>query len=461
MPHSTIHWHEGLFLRPHHFQLLDRQITERVSYDRSLTNPYAYGVLESKIAYEDLENFRVRFDKLEVVLPDGSILRYPENTELPSIDIKEAFVENPKGFMVYLALPLWHNQRSNVLEVGEMEGANVKARYRVAKEIIEVADENTGQNLQAVQVRRYNAMLLLDDDDDRDTVKIPLIRIIHDTTREESYPRLDPSFVPPLLYVGASPVLREIIKDLFAQVSAVRDQLANVVGRGGSDNAVNRLQLQQTLRLRSLNSFVARMPALMDVGEGAMKIQPLFIYMELRGLLGELMALMPERESLSMVPYRHDDPYPSFQAVIAQIRNYLYGAVTPEFEKVDFVEGQDGVLVARLEQKHFAKKYAYFLGVKTTVDPSQLSELIHDNKQFKLQPVSYLERAIRGVLMKEERHPPLQLPAETDRFYYRLNTSQSKKVWEEIEREMEMVAVWSDSIPQAELSLTLFMTPLS
>jgi len=378
MPHSTIHWHEGLFLRPQHLQLLDRQISERVAYDRGLSSPYAYGLIDSKISYDDLEDFRVRFDKLDVILSDGSVLRYPDNTELPSLDFKEAFANNPKGFMVYLALPLWHSQRSNVLEVGEFADVNVKARYRVANEPVDLADENTGQNTQSVQMRRYNAMFLLEDDDDRDTLKIPIARIIHDTTREESFPRLDPSFVPPLVHLGASPTLREMVKDLFSQVSAVREQLANVVGRG-SDNAINKLQLQQVLRLRSLNSFVARLPALMDVGDGSMRVPPLMIYMELRGLLGELMALLPEREPFNMVPYLHENPYPSFQAVIAQIRNYLHGAITPDYEKIEFKDSA-GVKVAQLEPKHFAEKFAYFIGIKTHLAPDELTELVQDNK---------------------------------------------------------------------------------
>lgn len=457
MSHSTIHWHEGLFLRPQHLQLLDRQVSERIAYDRTLSTPYGYGVIESKLSYDDLEDFRVRFEKLEVILPDGSIINYPENTDLASLNIRQAFVDNPKGFTVYLALPLWHGQRGNVLESGEVEEVNVKTRYRVAREVTELADENTGQNPQAIQMRRFNAMLLLGDDDDSNTLKIPIVRIAHDTSREEPFPRVDPAFVPPLLYLGASPTLREMVKDLFSQVSAVRQQLANVVSRG-SDSVINKLQLQQTLRLRSLNAFVAKMPALMEIGGGSMRVQPLPVYMELRALLGELMALLPEKESFSTVPYRHDDPHPSFQAVIAQIRNYLHGAVAPDYMKVDFANDESGVKAAKFDQKHFSEKYAYFLSVKTSLEPSQVVDLVQDKDQFKLMPASYLERAIRGVIVKEERYPPLELPAESGRYYFRLNTSQSRRIWEEVQREMEVVAVWSDQVATSDLELAIFMT---
>jgi len=459
MPESTIHWHEGLFLRPQHFQLLDRQISSRIAYERGLVSPYSYGVVQSKISYDDLENYKIRYEKLEVVMPDGALISFPDNSDLPTLNIKEAFAASPKGFIVYLALPIWRTQRANVLDSDEMEGVNVKARYRVAKEVEEVEDENSGLNPQAVQVRRLNAMFLLDDDDDSDVVKIPLLKVVHDTSREEPFPKQESTFVPPCLHLGASPTLREMVRDLFNQVSAVREQLANVVARGSDDATVSRLQMQQVLRLRSLNGFVAKMPALLESGDGMVKIPPLSIYLELRALLGELMALLPERESFDIVPYRHNDPYPSFQAVIALIRNYIHGAVTPDYIKLEFVDGDNGCKVAHLDSKHFAGKFTYFLGVKTNIDPSQLSEMVQDADQFQLMPASYMERAIRGVSLREERFPPLELPSDNGRYYFRLNTSQSRRIWEEIEREMEMVAQWSDEgISSVDLELTLYMT---
>ena len=458
MPTPLVHWHEGLFLLPQHFQLLQRGITDQFGTERRLSWAYPYGVIEARLSHDDLENFRIRFDRLQVVMPGGIHLSYPENTDLPSLDIREAFAANPKGFTVYLGLPHWFSQRANTLDSEELTGARVKIMYRVARETVDIPDENTGQVPRAVQFRHFNAMLLLDGDDDSDLEKIPLLRVVHDSSREEPFPRQDPSYVHPCLHLSASPTLREMVRDITGQVSAVREQLANIVARGSTTQTMNRLQLEQTLRLRSLNSFSARMPAFLDLGDGAAKVPPLDIYIELRGLLGELMALFPERGGFDIAPYRHDNPHPSFQAVISQIRNYLHGAVAPDYWKVDFQPGPEGTRVATLEEKHLTEPNAWFLGIKTSLEPSRLVELVEDTDQFKLMPRSYLERAIRGVVLKEERFPPLELPAETGRYYFRLQTTQSRRIWEEVIREKELVCRWSMQREVADLQLTLFMT---
>ncbi len=458
MPTPLIHWHEGLFLLPQHFQILQRGMLDEIGGERSLSWAYPYGVVEARLAHDDLENFRIRFDRLQVVMPGGMHLSFPENTDLPSLDIREAFAANPKGFTVYLGLPHWFSQRANTLDSEELTGARVKIRYRVARETQDIADENTGQTARAVQFRRFNAMLLLDGDDDSDLEKIPLLRVVHDSSREEPYPRQDPSYVHPCLHLSASPTLREMVRDLTGQVAAVREQLANIVSRGSNTQTMNRLQLEQTLRLRSLNRFSARMPAFLEVGEGAAKVPPLSIYVELRELLGELMALFPERGGFDIAPYRHDNPLPSFQAVISQIRNYLHGAVAPDYWKVDFQAGPEGSRLALLEDKHVNEPSAWFLGIKTQLEPSRLVELVEDTDQFKLMPRSYLERAIRGVVLKEERFPPLELPAETGRYYFRLQTTQSRRIWEEVIREKELVCRWSMQREVADLQLSLYMT---
>jgi len=454
-----IHWHEGLFLQPHHLQRLQKHVLDQFGEERRLGMHYGYGVLEAKLSLDDLQNQRLRFQRLKVIMPGGAVLSYPENTVLPSLDIRDAFAMNPKGFNVYLGLPHWFDARGNTVE-GEMSvGVRIKQLYRVPQQVPEVMDENTGENAQPMQFRYYNAMLLLDSDDDSDIEKIPLLRIVHDVSREEPFPRQDPAYVHPCLMLSASPTLREMVRDITAQVEAVREQLANIVARGGESHTVSRLQLEQILRLRCLNRYVARMPALLALGEGNASVPPFDVYQELQTVLADLMALYPERLAFNLIPYKHDNPYPCFNGTIALIRNFLHGSVTPNFWEVKFEPGKDpGTRVAKLEEKHFSEPNAWFLGIKTTLEPSTLVELVEDLDSFKLMPASFMERAIRGISLKEERFPPLELPAESGRYYFRLNVSQSRRVWEETMKELELVVRWSMQREVFDMQISLFMT---
>lgn len=459
MSKPQIHWHEGLFLQPHHLQRLQKHMLDQFGAERGIALYYRYGVIEAKLSLDDLQNHRLRFQKLRIIMPGGAVLSYPENTVLPSLDIRDAFAANPKGFNVYLGLPHWFEARSNTIE-GEMSvGARIKQLYRVPQQVPEVMDENTGENPQPMQFRLYNAMLLLDSDDDSDIEKIPLLRIVHDLSREEPFPRQDPSYVYPCLLLSASPTLREMVREITAQAEAVREQLANVVASGSESHTISRLQLEQTLRLRCLNRYVARMPALLAIGEGNADVPPFAVYQELQTLLADLMALYPERLPFNLIPYRHDAPYPCFNGTIALIRNFLHGSVAPNYWEVKFEPGGDSVSrVARLEAKHFTEPSAWFLGIKTRLEPSTLVELVEDLDQFKLMPASFMERAIRGISLKEERFPPLELPAESGRYYFRLNVSQSRRVWEETMKELELVVRWGAQREVLDLQLSLYMT---
>ena len=79
---------------------------------------------------------------------------------------------------------------------------------------------------------------------------------------------------------------------------------------------------------------------------------------------------------------------------------------------------------------------AYFLGIKTKLDPVRLARFVEDADKFKLMPPSLLVRgAIRGIELKEERHPPLELPAQSDLHYFRLDRAASARLWQQIQAE--------------------------
>jgi type VI secretion system protein ImpJ len=64
-----VHWHEGLFLLPHHLQRLQQGFNESLIGERSRTWNYGYGVIDARLSQDDLENMRLRFDRLHAILP--------------------------------------------------------------------------------------------------------------------------------------------------------------------------------------------------------------------------------------------------------------------------------------------------------------------------------------------------------------------------------------------------------
>src|SRR5437016_4053204 len=144
---GQVHWHEGLFLQPHHLQTMQRDQAESSARERRLTWAYPYGVVDLRLSTDALENMLVRIDRP------------------PAVDIKRVFQASSGAFTVGLAVPLWHPSRANTVEpasngAGAAGGAarravadeaRIKRLYRISE--ITRADENTGENAQPVMVR--------------------------------------------------------------------------------------------------------------------------------------------------------------------------------------------------------------------------------------------------------------------------------------------------------------------
>jgi type VI secretion system protein ImpJ len=448
-----IHWAEGLFLQPHHLQRAQHAILEQIRTERRVSLSYPWGLLEARLSRDELDNMRIRFDRLRVVLRNGLEVDYPENAELPTLDIRQAFSKATGGFNVLLGVPLWQAARANAFPPGQAVDSRVKLLYRVGE--IECTDENTGENPKAIQVRKLNARLMLEHEDTSDMETLPLMRVMRAAGEEGGLPREEGEFVPPCLLMNGSPVLRELVRDLAAQVEASRKELVVQMTRGGFNlEQVRGLQLEQMLRLRSLNRFSGRLPALV----AAPAVTPFEWYLELRDLLGELSAMHPDRDAFEVAAYDHERPYLCFRELSNKIRTFLRGAVAPSYLKVPFKE-VDGKQVASMMEEHFSRPSAYFLAIKTKIDPVALANYVVDLDRFKLMPLSLADRAIRGIELKEERHPPLELPAASDLHYFRLEHSVSARIWQQVQLEKAAAIRWKTAeLDWSGVDFTIYMT---
>jgi type VI secretion system ImpJ/VasE family protein len=446
-----VHWHEGLFLQPHHLQALQRQMLNLLASERRVRTPYPYGVVEARLSADALENMLVQFDKLRVIMPSGVEVNVPDNADLPALDIKAAFAGGSGGFTVNLGVPLWYASRANVVDQNGGDGWRTKRLYRITE--VSSPDENTGENSQPVLVRRVNARLMLDNEDPTDLEVLPLVRIAHGTGEAVGLPRQDPAYVPACFVLSGSTPLRESVRDLANQVEASRKELVIQLTRAGfSVDTMRGVQFEQMLRLKTLNRFSARLPSMV----AAPGITPFEMYLELRELLAELSALRPERDLFEAPRYDHDNPAVAFADLSTKIRSLLRGAVAARFLHAPFKRHEDYFLL-ELTEEHLKQPNEYFLGIRTKEDPRAVATLAEDVDKFKMMPKSIAKRPNWGVKLAEERHPPVELPAQSGLHYFRLNRAESARVWERIAQEKAMTLWWQGN-ESTDFAMTLYMT---
>ena len=448
---GQVHWHEGLFLQQHHMQAMQKDVLDRIAAERSLAWAYPYGLVEARLSSDALENMQVQFDHLRIVLKSGLEVDFPRTADLPAREFKHELESSSGALTIYLGVPLWYGSRGNTIERRSDADVGVKRLYRV--EPTERADENTGENPQTVLVRRINAMLLFEHEDRSDLEVIPLLRVTHGVGEDVGAARMDASFVPACLVLSASPVLRELVRDLAHQVDASRKELLVQVTRGGfSMDTLRGRQFEQILRLRTLSRRAAR---LLHLSQGP-AVSPFVMYLELRELLGELAALHPDRELYDVADYDHDNPAVAFKELANKIRPLLKGAVQASFDKVQFTrDGQ--IQVATLTDEQLTRPNEYFLGIKTGQDPRALATLVEDGDKFKFMAKAMVQSRSYGVKLVEERHPPMELPSQVGLHYFRLHRADTPRMWERIVREKVIGVRWPDP-DVSDYELTLYMT---
>jgi len=396
------------------------------------------------------------------VMPSGTVVDFPDGADLPPLDIKRAFAaagSNP--FTVSLAVPLYYPNRANTVDQGNGgEGARaggedwrVNRLFRLSE--VELRDENTGQNAQPTLVRRVNARLLLDGDDQTDLEVIPVLRIAHAAGPGVGLPRQDPAFIPPCLVLSGSTTLREMVRDLSNQVDASRRELAAQMARGGfTVDAMRGGQFEQALRLQTLGRATVRLAPL----AGTAGVTPFLAYQELKQLLAELTALEPGKDGLADVAaYDHNNLSLSFAELARQLRARLRGTVSARFLSVPFARGDDRLLAAPLTDEHLAAASEFFLAVSSKQDPRAVVALVEDADKFKLIARSFANQRIFGVRLAEERHPPVDLPAQAGQTCFRLMRTESARMWERIVAEHGLAARWLD-MEQSDFTLVLYMT---
>jgi len=452
-----VHWHEGQYLQPHHLQMMQRQVMEQVANERKLSNPYSSGLIEIDFSADALSDHQVRFNRLKLVMPSGLLVEVPNNADLsPLLDIKQAFEASGGSLTVSIGVPVWAASRGNTIAPDNGQDHRAKRIYTVIE--TQQPDENNGENTQSVLMRRINARLLLDGDDQTDLEVLPLLRLTTTGGQDLGLPTVDPAFVPPCRVLGASATLMGMVRDIAHQVAASRKETMVQLSRGGfSPETIRGVQFQQMLRFKTLSRFSATLPQLAKTRQ----ISPFEIYLSLMELLGELSALDPTKDRLNLVDYDHNRLGLVFGDLTDRVTSLLKKAGDEGGDYVPVSFQHDGkVPVATLTPQHFADAAEIYLAVQSQQDAHQVVELVENRDEFVLRVPSKIHKRVPGLELEHERTPPLQLPAQVGMHYFRIQTARSAERWAEVKAETKLAARWT-SMETDDFQLKLYIMKAS
>lgn len=467
----SVHWHEGMFLHPHHFQAAVRHAEATAARGGRWDAPHNWGFRTLDVDADALANNRFAVRALRGRLRDGTQIDFPDDVALPELDLKAA-LENARQVTVLLAVPVARPGRANAANE-----PSDRARYQV--ETVELEDENTGVNPLPIEVRLLNARLMFSTAPQAGFEVLPVARVMK-SGRADAPPQLDVSFIPPLLAAEASPALAgSILRAAFDRIGTKIDVLAEqVTARSLSFDSRTQGDLLILEQLRELNAASASLGVLAFTPA----LHPFPAYAELCAIIGRLAVFGPTRRTPQLPRYDHDDLGACFWRLKQLLDELLDLVVEPAYKERGFVGAGLRMQVA-LEPAWVESGWSLYVGVECPLPSDEAVKLLsHGQLDMKLGSSERVDSIFRlgqaGLKFEYRPSPPKVLPDRTGQTYFQIANAAGHPEWQNLLRSLSLalrvnehrvvgsiqgehvlsIRVGSDTVP---VRFTLFAVPQS
>lgn len=433
MRNLPVHWAEGMFLRPQHFQAMDRARAEELAVATAATDPCCYGLVRVEIDAAALANRQFELRQCQVRLRDGTLVWLESGEQPDRVSLERAgrsaavlttAVDDPlkevDSIRVYVAVPRFDPGTANVSPPGPSD----RSRASVVRQPVQ--DDTAGGNDQEVEFRRLNVRLKLSTEDLSGFELLPIAQLRRAGNREAP-PEIDPAYFPPVLAIDAWPALGlDIVRGVYDMVGRKVEVLSEqAVSRqvGFSSSEPGDLD-----RLMMLSKLLESQAALRVVAF-APGVHPRVAYTELCRVAGQLAVFEPQRNQAELPLYDHDDLAGIFREVKNRIESMINRVGTLDFEQRYFVGTAAATLAVTMDPKWLASDWQCYVGVLHGDMPEEeCHRLLTGNAHldWKLGSPDEVDRLFRlglpGLQLFTLERAPRALPARSGWLYYRIGT---------------------------------------
>lgn len=412
---SRVVWHEGLFVKPHHFQQETRHLEYYINQRVNGAGEYLYGFTELEVNNEYLSFGKIAIVRARGVMPDGSVFDIPNETpNPPPLAVSDISSVNQT---VYLALPL----RSDGLL--EMQWPGTYARRRYSTQQVEIKDVHTeeGDHV-SLDVAKLNLQLMLERDDRSAFTSIPMARILD--KRPDGSLLLDEGFYPTSMSVNAVPALNRFLGEV---AGLMRERAKGIAERIGSPGQSGVADITDFNLLQALN----RMHPLFQHLARSRHLHPETLYGTFSQACGELVTFTDESRVPAEYPaYQHDNLRESFRMLEETLRRTLSTVLQPRAVSIPIIKQKFGVLSAPIQDRRLIESAEFILAVRARMPLERLRQ--HFLQQAKLASIEKINDLIHlqlpGIPLMPLPVAPRHLPYHAGFTYFQLD--RSNQAWQ-------------------------------
>ncbi len=441
-------WHQGLFLQPQHFQLLEQSLRSLLNPFNDHIVPHFWGVADIEIQKAALGTRTFSLLNGNFLFPDGTHAVISKNAVINARSFDEAWVEGGKPFTVFIGIKKWNNAGENVTVVEKMDSVSeVTTRFVTTYEADEVRDQHLNGPPGQVKLLYHSLKIFWETEKEQvgDYVLLPVAQL----ERNGEEVNLSQTFIPPSIVISSSEILMKLIREIRDQISARGRQLEEYKSQRGIQTAeFGSRDMVYLLALRSLNRYI---PLLFHYTE-TQQVHPWTVYGILRQLIGELSSFSENITVMGEIPdgtrllpvYSHRNISECFTASRTLV-SQLLDEITAGPDYVIPLVFDGTYYAAELKPAIFEGSNRFYLVLKTEADQKGVLQSI--STVAKLSSREHLPlliaRALPGIGLEHLPAAPQELPRRANSIYFAIDHHNEQ--WALVSRGHNCALYWDDA----------------
>lgn len=437
---ARVIWSEGLFLRPHHFQQLERYFESLIDSRLRAAGSFQYGFLKLQIDTALLLQGKVHIAAGSGLFPDGTPFELPSDTCLITpFDVPEG----TRDQTLFLSAVL-RRTGAKAIAFDARDHAARRTRYVAAD--AKVADNVVGFDDDAdLKVGALNLAVGTQDFLDGMMSSLPFARVAE--RRADGSVVLDNKFVPPLLDVAACPRTQSWLDELHGLVRQRADALAARIGGTGTRGVA---ESQDFLLLLACNRYDPLLSQLRKTSP----LHPAVLFNEMLKLAGEVSSYSRESRRPPEFPaYNHTALAESIEPVFEEIRRAMVAILDQTAVQIPLRDLGKGLFGADVPDPRLVTNGFFVLAATSQLPADRLRAGFPT--QVKIGPPEKIRDLVMlnlpGIKIESLQYPPRQIPFHANYLYFQLEAT--NPLWKPIEVSRALALYVAGDPPGLEMQM--------
>lgn len=449
---KMIYWHDGLFLKPHHFIYLNKNTSDSIKRLYNHLICYDWGMVDIELNQEKFSEKEISLKNGTFYFKDGAYVNYPENAAVIARSF-DSVLHEERSIKIYIGIKKLTDHETNVTEIDTISSLqHVKTRYVCNRDEI-TSVGNLFQNNDFAQMNYLEYVIQFFWEDELPSLTDYELLPLTELENKGGEIKVSQSFIPPVLNIFKNKLLETIVNDIRDNILSHVNQLEEYK----TPLSASSKDMSVTKNLVALQALAPAVPLIDSLQQKGIihpwemyniylqLVASLSIFTDRVNVLGKL------KDGTQLLPeYDHDNLIHCF----SMARQLIYELMDDIIIGPEYIlpfKKSNSIYILEISQSIISSQYTYFLSIKNS-DIANINDKINFMKISTAENIdTIVKRSLPGVTFKLQDIPPVGLPNREDITYLELQSD--KEYWLNIKKFLNIAIYWDQIDDEVDIKL--------